>query len=356
LNNNKDKEFLRPLKISSQPLYLQTREYIYDNILSRNWKPGEKLPPDQMLAKKLGINHITLGKALNLLRDEGYLVRTRGRGTFVCENLPEKNSELEPKIAIVFDDANESIFNNKLFLAIHNALEKYNMRMEFISSKGDSQVQLQQLLKLTKDKSISGCILWPLLDKEQFKKFLAARSPLFPVVVLDHNMNEIKIDFSGYDNHESGKLLGRQIARQGFKNSCFCYREKKYNYNTNQQRLAGLQDGTGFDIEIFNDFSSAQYNKLIDKINELSVKSSDRTAVVISSEMCTETVKNIMKQSGSLPKNIDLFTFQIARENLTGIKMPVAEIGKNAVEIINARLNGDTSKIIEKRETGKIIL
>ena len=351
--NKTNDDFLRPLKTSSQPLYLMAREYILNNILAGNWKPGEQLPPDQFLAKELGINHITLGKALNLLRDEGYLVRNRGRGTFVSEKLPEPEKVAGAKIAVVFDCANEDTFIAQLFLAIHNALEKYHLRMEFISSRSSSEVQLQQLLNLLKDKTISGCILWSLLDPVQSKEFMAARSPLFPVVLLDHQINGFKIDFSGYDDYNSGKLLGRHIRSQGFTRCSLCYREKNAAYSTNRQRLEGLRSTPGLDIEIFTDYVWEQPEKLVNYVYRMSQRKSTPAAIVSVSDADAGILVDSMKQS-DWSDNIRMFTFCTKGENFPGIKMPAAAMGKNAVEIIHARLRGDNSAVIEKRETGTI--
>ena len=290
---------------------------------------------------------------MNLLRDEGYLVRNRGRGTFVSENLPGPGKIAGAKIAVVFDNANESTFIARLFLAIHNTLEKYNMRMEFISSRGDSQVQLQQLLRLAKDKSINGCILWSLLDQAQSKEFFAARSPLFPVVLLDHQVNGFKIDFSGYDDYNSGKLLGQHIKDLGFKRCGLCYREKNAAYSTNRQRQEGLQSIAGLDIELFTGYSWEKTKNLTNYVYQMSQESSIPAAIVPVSEADAEILVDSIKQS-DWPNNVRLFTFCTGKENLPGIRMPAEAMGRNAVEIIRARLGGDTSAVIEKRETGTI--
>lgn len=44
---------------------------------------GPRLPSQADLAEELGISHMTLKRALALLRDEGLIVGQPGRGTFV---------------------------------------------------------------------------------------------------------------------------------------------------------------------------------------------------------------------------------------------------------------------------------
>ena len=346
-------DFLGPLKVSSQPRYLQIRKYILDHILEGTWQPSEQLLPDMTMARKLGINHITLGKALNILRDEGYLVRNRGRGTFVADKLPSSLQQTDYKIALVLDDANESTFMTKLFLAIHDKFEKYNFRMEFISSRGDSQLQLKQLLKLVKDKHINGCILWSLLDSRQLKEFLAVRPALFPVVLLDHQINGFRMDFSGYDDYASGEMLGHHLTAAGMQR-CFLFQPKKYmEYSTNRQRRHGLQDGLGFDPVNFTDYQNSGQDNLAAYVRQICQESNLPTALVAVADSDAVTIAELLKEYAPDNSDISLYTFCTSiGDNFAGVVMPVAEMGINAVEIIHARLAGDISTVIERRAIG----
>jgi GntR family transcriptional regulator len=53
--------------------------------------PGERLPLAKDIAAVLGVNKNTVLRALHILRDEGLLEFTRGRGISVC-GTPEKSA------------------------------------------------------------------------------------------------------------------------------------------------------------------------------------------------------------------------------------------------------------------------
>lgn len=69
---------------SDIPLYLQLRNQIVIGIAQGKLCPGEKLPTVRALAEESGINMMTVSKAYQLLKQEGYLCTDRRSGTTVA--------------------------------------------------------------------------------------------------------------------------------------------------------------------------------------------------------------------------------------------------------------------------------
>lgn len=65
------------------PLYIQLYENIKNIIEKGELKEGEKLSSIRSLAKKLGVNNITVVNAYKLLEQEGYIYSIKGSGTYV---------------------------------------------------------------------------------------------------------------------------------------------------------------------------------------------------------------------------------------------------------------------------------
>ena len=65
------------LQCFNRPIYETVILSIIQMIESGELPPGTKFPPDKKLAIELGINHITLAKALNELRRRNVLDRRR---------------------------------------------------------------------------------------------------------------------------------------------------------------------------------------------------------------------------------------------------------------------------------------
>ena len=64
---------------SSVPLYRQLRDQIVLAVAEGRLQPGEKLPPVRILAEESGVNAMTVSRAYQQLKSEGYL-RTDRRG------------------------------------------------------------------------------------------------------------------------------------------------------------------------------------------------------------------------------------------------------------------------------------
>lgn len=78
---------------SEVPIYQQLRNQIVLGIGSGQLAPGERLPTIRALADEAGINMMTVSKAYQLLRQEGYITTDRRSGAVV---LPRRGAAPSP--------------------------------------------------------------------------------------------------------------------------------------------------------------------------------------------------------------------------------------------------------------------
>ncbi len=67
------------------PIYLQIRNQIVLGIAEGKLQTGEKLPTIRALSEECGINMMTVSKAYQLLKQEGYIQTDRRSGAVVCQ-------------------------------------------------------------------------------------------------------------------------------------------------------------------------------------------------------------------------------------------------------------------------------
>lgn len=79
--------------IAAAPLYLQIAEGLLDRIESGELAPGDRLPPERELSVMLGVNRLTLRRALRTLETQGLLTRRQGKGTYVAAPKIERQAD-----------------------------------------------------------------------------------------------------------------------------------------------------------------------------------------------------------------------------------------------------------------------
>lgn len=70
---------------SSVPLYYQLQEILHQQIASGRFRVGDPLPSEGELCRMFGVSRIVVRQALEVLEDDGEVVRMQGKGTFVAE-------------------------------------------------------------------------------------------------------------------------------------------------------------------------------------------------------------------------------------------------------------------------------
>jgi GntR family transcriptional regulator len=68
------------------PVYYQIKQTIKNWIINKEFNPGEKIPSENELSEKFGVNRLTVRQAILQLVQEGFLTSKRGEGTFVTNN------------------------------------------------------------------------------------------------------------------------------------------------------------------------------------------------------------------------------------------------------------------------------
>lgn len=68
------------------PIYVQIRNQIVLGIAEGKLEAGERLPSIRALSEECGINMMTVSKAYQMLKQEGYITADRRLGTIVCRS------------------------------------------------------------------------------------------------------------------------------------------------------------------------------------------------------------------------------------------------------------------------------
>jgi GntR family transcriptional regulator, N-acetylglucosamine utilization regulator len=71
-------------QLFSIPLFVRIAEGLVSQIEAGELSPGDRLPAERELSENLGVNRMTLRRALGILEAEGLIIRQHGVGTYVA--------------------------------------------------------------------------------------------------------------------------------------------------------------------------------------------------------------------------------------------------------------------------------
>jgi GntR family transcriptional regulator len=130
---------------SFQPLYLQIKGLIERSLEAGEWRPGEAIPSEHDLARRFGVSHGTVRKAIGALASDNLVVRRQGRGTFVATHTEETASAFR-FLRMRRDDGGEEQPANRL-VDLRRAKATADVARRLELRPGDGVVVLRRLLE-----------------------------------------------------------------------------------------------------------------------------------------------------------------------------------------------------------------
>ena len=95
-------------EIKRRNMSQQVFEQLRGQIVSGEWKPGDKLPSENALCQLLGVSRVTIRSALSKLASLGLIVSRQGEGTFVQDvNGSQVLNTILPTISVSPDDLHQ---------------------------------------------------------------------------------------------------------------------------------------------------------------------------------------------------------------------------------------------------------
>jgi len=129
-------QVVRPLPegLMAEQVVMQVREMIRQGSL----KPGDRLPPERELAKRLGISRASLRHGLQSLATIGVLTSRHGSGTFIAEGPPALDSEPLQMLAHLHRFTPDEMFEARKLLEVGIAgLAAQNAQPEHLATMAE---------------------------------------------------------------------------------------------------------------------------------------------------------------------------------------------------------------------------
>ena len=206
-------------------LYQEICAQLAEEIRSGKRVPGDRVETERELAEKHNVSRITSKRALNLLEEEGLVVRRRGLGTFVISPAEKGGKPLIPRqsfmlkdnadkrLGLIMEDLGET-YALSLFYEIDRQAAQAGFQLCLSVSYGDQKKErmaLHQLLAL----NVQGIIIMPAHGRYYNSDLLRLVLDHFPVVIIDRPLNGIPAPCVYTDNLKASSALTELLVQKG---------------------------------------------------------------------------------------------------------------------------------------------
>lgn len=203
-------------------IYNDMKDKIYAGVLAE----GTCLPAVGTLAETYNVSTITVTNALNALKEDGYLIRVKGKGSFVSipgsDNRENSESTAHPAeakkknqnlIGMVLEHVS-SCFGLDLLYAMDLCAEKCGYHLCIRFSYGDREQETKEI-DLLREIGVCGMIVMPCHGTYFNTEILKLVIEQFPVVLIDKKMDGIPVSSVRTNNYLAMREMIEYLAEIG---------------------------------------------------------------------------------------------------------------------------------------------
>lgn len=187
-------------------LYKRVYEELRDAIRAGEYPVDARLPSEAELTEKFSVSAITLKRALDLLRIDGYIVRRPRIGTVVVSAnpspVPVARDASRPVIGCVITNFDDT-FGTRV---VEGLLDEAGTEAHVIVKRSHGNLKLEdEVIRSLVDAGISGLVLLPSTSEYIPPAALELVMTQFPVVILDRSFDGIPVSAVSSDNFAGAK-------------------------------------------------------------------------------------------------------------------------------------------------------
>lgn len=355
-------------------LYEKVRIDLQAKIENEDFPIGYKLASENELAEEYNVSLITIKRALNDLKEAGYLSRKPRQGTIVISNTlidssaDIKNSKL--LIGAIFTNYTD-IFGTQI---LNGIIENHVNDTNIIVKKSLGNVKEEErLIKEMMEQQVDGLILLPATSKFLSPAILDLASNDFPLVVIDRTLENLPISAVTTDNINSSSYLTDYLVSLGHENvgmitstnlvSSVNDRIQGYIQAHASNKLVLDESNINRLVQsvIPNNITSPKED--IEKISDFLRKHPHLTAIIASEFNIAVLIEQACQSNGlRVPEDISIACFdhpehyfESSVPRFTHIKQKQFEMGQQSLDLLIKHIQGD-SEVHKSLITGELVL
>lgn len=204
-----------------EPIYINIYENYKNMILEGKLKRGDKVPTEKEISRIYNVSRITSQKAMDLLRDEGYLERVPRRGTFVTATQVENGPDCAKyrNIGLAMPDIDQ-VFGIDFLKGVQYQAKIKNYGLLLGSTYVTQDEEYLSIERLTENGAL-GIIWMPVCSDSHNLQILKNTLTNYPMVLADRELTGISVPAVCSDNETASTELMQYLFSIGHSKIAF---------------------------------------------------------------------------------------------------------------------------------------
>ena len=180
------------------------------------------------MSEKYCVSRITSKKALELLAEEGRIIRMAGKGSFVSgaelteevQAAEERREKSQSSDWRDYGRASGRVSAAACWESLEMECKNQGFSMVLRCSYGNIEEETRAIDELLQI-GVEGIIIMCVHDENYNSKVLQLVVERFPIVTIDRQLKGIPLSFVGTNNEEAARELANYLLNEGYKKICF---------------------------------------------------------------------------------------------------------------------------------------
>ncbi len=340
---------------------------------AKRFRPGDFVITERALARREGIDRNIVHKAVNALVREGRLERRAGKGVYVPGAVGRwrQAASTSRLVHVLVADlaANMCV---EIARGIKQAGLSAGVRIQVHDAHGSLESDLQVLRKLP-ETAVHGAIIDSVHHPRFAEVLYELHAARYPFVLVDETLRDLQVPSVVADNYRGGYLAGRALMDRRHRRIAFT---GFLGADTVRARLEGLRDamaeaGVALDrslvvpvrlepVEIL-ELPADQATEIERAVRQILERPDRPTAIFFSTDLFMPQAYRAIRGLGlRIPEDVSVVGFdgdplcRLLSPTLATVRQPAREMGKVAMEMLLALMEGDAMAGGSRTEAGMV--
>lgn len=335
-----------------EPKYKSIAYQLKDNIITQEYKKGEMIPSEKKLQEYYHVSRHTIRQAIDLLVNDGYIIKKKGLGSIVSDGYLTKHMNVgtSKKIGVVV-----TYLSDYIFPSIIRGIEKVlgsNGYSLILASTNNTHEGERRCLEMMIEQGIQGLIVEPTKSNvfnPNLSYYSLIKSKDIPVLMINACYEELNIPYISIDDTKSGYLATSYLLDQGHEDIALI---TKIDDMQGKFRMKGYIEAFDTQSAIFKGeniftYSTETKEKVLDLVvNQILNNEINATAFVCyNDEIAYSFIKKLKANGKNVPEDISVvgednsILSKLGDISLTTTSHPQEELGVEAAKWMLKTIN-----------------